>query len=226
MTGGPARRAPALPPNNLLPLALQLFLGHLILRPWTRFFCRIRVRRSRHFPDGACVLASNHRSYSDPGLIGMWQARPISYFARDNLWEKPVIAFFLNAMYGIPIDRANPGISSMKGAVDRLRRGIPVLVFPEGTRTRNGRLSPLHEGPALFARRAGVPLVPVYLFRSEALWPRDVKLPRLYLHHLEIRFGSPIIPPSTLDPRAQDTWVSQRLTAWMQRQERELLGPA
>ncbi|MBA3697630.1 MAG: 1-acyl-sn-glycerol-3-phosphate acyltransferase [Planctomycetes bacterium] len=212
------------PPANFLPNALQVLLGYLVLRPWVAFCLRGRVRRSRTMPDGPCVLACNHRSYADPGLVGMFMHRPIAYFARADLWQFPVIAFFLNAMFGIPVDRENPGLSSMKGAVERLRRGIAVLVFPEGTRSKDGRLGTMREGPALFARRAGVPIVPVYLVRSEVLWPRGKKLPRFLANGVEVRFGTPLVPPPDLEPRAQDAWISRRLQLWMEAQERRLLG--
>ena len=211
-----------IPPADLLPNAIQLFLGHALLRPWFCFFVRGRVLRSRDLPEGPCVLACNHRSFFDPPLVGMHRRRPIAYFARSDLWQFPVIAFFLNAMFGIPIDRENPGLSSMKGAVERLRRGISVLVFPEGTRTRTGKLGPMREGPAMFARRAGVPIVPVYVHRSEDIWARANKLPHFQSTGVEIRFGRPLVAPANLDPRAQDAWVSQRLRLWMLAQERRL----
>lgn len=212
----------AVRPLGWLSYALQLFLGYFILRPWFAFVVRGRIRRSRQVPDGPCVLACNHRSYGDPPLVGMCMRHPIAYFARANLWDSPIIAFFLNTMASIPVDRANPGMSSMKGAVERLRQGVSVLVFPEGTRTKNGCLGPLRDGPALFARRAGVPLVPVYLFRSEATWPRGSIVPRFFAQRVEIRLGAPIVPPAGLDARAQDAWVSRRLHAWMVAQERVL----
>ena len=110
----------------------------------------------------------------------------------------------------------------MKGAVERLRRGISVLVFPEGTRTRSGRLGPLREGPAMFARRAGVPIVPVYVHHSEMVWPRANKLPTLLTKGIEIRLGRPLVAPKNLDSRAQDAWISRRLQTWMIAQERQL----
>ncbi len=210
------------PPADLLPNSIQLVLGYVLLRPWYRFFARGRVLRSRHLPDGPCVLACNHRSFFDPPLVGIHTRRPIAYFARSDLWKNPIIAFFLNAMFGIPIDRENPGLSSMKGAVERLRRGISVLVFPEGTRTRSGRLGQLREGPAMFARRAGVPIVPVYVHHSEMVWPRANKLPTLLTKGIEIRFGRPLVAPKNLDPRTQDAWISRRLQTWMIAQERQL----
>ncbi len=205
--------------------AVHFFLGFCFLHPWLRFGLRGRIKRSRNVPTGPVVLACNHRSYFDPPFVGMCFTGPIAYFARSNLWDYPVIAWFLRVMYGIPVDRDNPGLSSMKGAVERLKGGISILVFPEGTRTKNGRLSRLRDGPALFARRAHVPVVPVYLHRSEAVWPRGHKLPVFITKNVEVRLGAPIIAPTHLSSKEQDAWVSHRLAAWMELQERKFLGP-
>jgi 1-acyl-sn-glycerol-3-phosphate acyltransferase len=212
-------------PRNPLPMFTQLLVGHILLRPLTSFFYRVRVLRSHAPVTSPCILACNHRSFLDPPLVGMCQLKPISYFARASLWKNHFVSFFLDIMYGIPIDRENPGLSSMKGAIDRLRQGISVLVFPEGTRTKSGRLQDFRDGPALFARRAKVPIVPVYIHRTERALPRDGTIPRPFASRLEVRIGSPIIAPAQLDPRAQDAWVSRRLYLWMVLQERRLLGP-
>jgi 1-acyl-sn-glycerol-3-phosphate acyltransferase len=211
--------------HGFLPNALQLGLGYLFLRPWVKFALRGRIRRSRYLPEGPLVLACNHRSFFDPPFVGMCFHRPIAYFAKASLWGSPAIAFMLRVMFGIPVDRDNPGLSSMKGAVERLRNGISVLVFAEGTRTRDGRLSPMREGPALFARRAGVPIVPVYLYRSEAVWPRGQLLPNFITKNIEVRIGSEIKAPSHLPSREQDAWISKRLALWMELQEQSFMGP-
>jgi len=213
-------------PRRLLRAVAVLIqiIGILVLRPWVRLCFQMRVRRARGVPDGVCVFAANHRSFADPSTIAMWHRTPLSFFARSNLWDVLPIRILLNIFVGIPVERDNPGMSSMKGAIERLRAGIPVLVFPEGTRTRSGRLGPFLDGPALFARRAGVPLVPVYLHRSEGMWPLGALAPRPWGPRMEIRFGNPICAPAGLDTRAQDAWVMRRLHLWMQAQERELQG--
>lgn len=208
-------------PDAFLPRLIQA-LGILILRPLVRTTFQVRVRRAPGQPEGACVLAANHRSFFDPPFIGMWRRQPLSYFARASLWQVPFFRLMLGIMYGIPVERENPGVSSMKGAVERLRQGIPVLVFPEGTRTRTGRVGRLRDGPALFARRAGVPVVPVYVHRTEFCWPRGAVVPRLWGGRIEIRFGRPLTPPAHLPPREQDAWVTRRLQRWMEVQEADL----
>lgn len=210
----PGRRHPAPFPAQLL----QLF-GVLLLRSFVRFCYRCDARFAVPLPPPPVLFAANHRSFLDPPLVGMWLKQPISYFARADLWRLPVIGPVLRIMRGIPVERENPGMSSMKGAVERLREGMSVLVFPEGTRTRTGRLGRLRDGPALFARRAGVPVVPVYLHRSEQGWKRGHPLPSPTALPIAVRFGRPIVPPAHLPPKEQDRWVTIRLEAWMKAME-------
>lgn len=204
-------------------------LAHLcttsLLRLWMRCCYRTTVRRAGPLPHGPVLYACNHRSFLDPMQAGMWSQVPVCYFARASLWKNPVIGTTLDVFSGIPVDRDNPGASSMKGAIARLRAGKPVLVFPEGTRTRDGRLGRFKEGPALFARRAGVDVIPVYVWRSERCWPRERALPRLFGPRLEVRYGRPLRAPAHLSPRERDAWLMRRIEAWMRLQERRL-GPA
>lgn len=204
-------------------------LAHLftttLLRLWMRVCYRTTVRRAGPLPHGPVLYACNHRSFLDPMQAGMWSQVPVCYFARASLWKNPIIGTTLDIFSGIPVDRDSPGASSMKGAIERLRAGKPVLVFPEGTRTRDGRLGRFKEGPALFARRAGVDVIPVYVWRSERCWPRERALPRLFGPRLEVRYGRPLRAPEHLPPRERDAWLMRRIEAWMRVQERRL-GPA
>ncbi len=200
-------------------------MGILVLRSWLRFGFRGRILRARSVPSAPVLFASNHRSYADPPMIGMCARDPLSYFARADLWQIGFFRWILTVMHGIPIDRDNPGASSMKGAIANLRAGISVLVFPEGTRTKTGRVGPLRDGPALFARRAGVPVVPVYLRHSERVWPRGAFMPRLCGGLVEVRIGRPLQPPAGLDTRAQDAWIMRRLHFWMMANEKRVMGP-
>ena len=211
---------------RLLLMQTLVIIVMILLRPLLTLKVGLRVRRARGLPRGsAYVLACNHRSFADPPLAGILQYDLIAYFARSSLWQSAFPRFLLTVVYGIPVDRDNPTLSSIRGAVEHLRAGIPVLVFPEGTRTSTGRLAKLREGPVLFARRAKVPIVPMYLFRSDRLMPRGSIQPRLSFRGLEVRIGKPIEPLPGLDEKTQNRFMLRRLERWMQKQERELLGP-
>ncbi len=205
------------------PFMALLFqaIAILVARPVARFTLRVHVRGTCFVPRGACVLAANHRSFLDPPAVGAFLNDPIAYFARASLWKMPVARRFLTWFQGIPVDRDNPSHVTMADAVDRLRRGVPVLVFPEGTRTRTGRVGQLRSGPALFARRAKVAVIPVYLHRTESIWPSGAILPRLWEQRLAIRYGRPVPPPPPgLPAKYHDTWTTRYLQRWMERQER------
>jgi 1-acyl-sn-glycerol-3-phosphate acyltransferase len=214
-------------PRNLPSAAdlTHLFVGGLI-RLWTLVCYRVTVRKAAPLPWGPVLFACNHRSFLDPPMAGMWSRVPVCYFARASLWKNPLIGGVLDIFSGIPVDRDNPGASSMKGAIERLKAGKQVLVFPEGTRTRTGYLARFKDGPALFARRANVPVIPVYVWRTERCWPRDSNLPRPFGSRLEVRYGRPLRAPADLPPRQQDRWMMLRLEAWMRLQERRMLPPA
>ena len=216
--------SPRVNPSSWLARFVQLF-GPMALQPLVRFIYRCDVHRAGPMPSPPVLLAANHRSFLDPPLIGLWFRQPISYFARASLWRILPIRLILEVMHGIPVERENPGLSSMKGAIASLQKGVSVVVFPEGTRTKTGRIGRLREGPALFARRAKVPVVPVYLHRSEAAWPRGALTPRLGGTRIAIYIGRPLVAPADLPARDQDEWITRRLQAWFTLQERRLYGP-
>lgn len=197
---------------------VRLTLGSFI--QWAlRFGFRTSATYEPGFVEIPCVYASNHRSFVDPPLVSVFVRQPVSFFARESLWKVLPIAFLLNIFRAVPVNRGAPSMNSMKKAVTMLREGNSLLVFPEGTRTRTGRLGKLRDGPSLFARRAGVPVVPVYVHRSEAAWPRGWPIPCLSGPRIAIVYGAPIWPPNDVSGREADAWVTRKLSAWMHRQE-------
>ena len=200
-------------------------IGTFLVRVLLRLCYRVRVRMAPTVNRGGpWVFASNHRSFFDPVLVGAFVDLPLCYFARASLWRLPVVGQVLRFYHALPIDRDEPQMAVMRRIVERLRQGRGVVIFPEGTRTRTGRLGRLRQGPALFARRAGVGLVPVYIHRSDQAWPRGAVLPHLGGCRLEVRYGPPLYPPAGLPRRLHDRYLTGALERWLVRQERELRG--
>ncbi len=149
------------------------------------FLVYLRMQRvgREHLPrSGPLLLASNHRSFLDPFLIGTLVRRPVYYMAKRELFEKRWQAWILNALGAFPVDRGAGDRDAMETARAILARGDCVVVFPEGTRVRPGPLGDPRRGIGRLALETGAPVAPVAVIGSDAVrrgWrirPRKVRL--------------------------------------------------
>src|SRR6478672_4757897 len=139
---------------------------------------------------GGGLICANHQSMFDPPLVGLTCARRMNYLARDTLFRVPGLAQLITFLDAIPIDREGGGLAGLKETLRRLKAGEFVLIFPEGTRTRDGRVAPLKPGFIAVARRSRVPLIPVGLDGAYQAWPRSAAFP--HLGHIAVVIGEPI----------------------------------
>lgn len=155
------------------------------------WFCRFRVTGRENWPDeGGALICANHQSYLDPPLVGLTCSRRLTYLGRDTLFRHRFLGWLITFLDTIPIDREGGGLAGLKETLRRLKRGDMVLIFPEGTRTRDGQLQSLKPGFCAVARRSKVPLVPVALDGAYDAWPRTSPLPRG--GRLAVVIGEPI----------------------------------
>jgi glycerol-3-phosphate dehydrogenase (NAD(P)+) len=156
------------------------------------YFRMQRVGREHLPKSGPLLLASNHRSFLDPFVIGTLARRPVYYMAKRELFEKRWQAWALNALGAFPVDRGAGDGDAMQTARAILARGDCVVVFPEGTRVRPGPLGEPRRGIGRLALETGAPVVPVAVIGSDAVrrgWrirPRKVRL----------RVGAPLRYPT------------------------------
>lgn len=154
---------------------------------------RMRWTGSENFPRaGGALICSNHQSFFDPVLVGLTCDRRMNYLARDTLFKNPILAPLIRYLDAIPIDREGGGLAGLKETLRRLKAGEQVLIFPEGTRSRDGEIASLKPGFCSVTRRSKVPLVPVGLDGAYQAWPRTAKLPRL--GRIAVVVGKPIAP--------------------------------
>jgi len=138
----------------------------------------------RHFdvPDiasvGGLLVASNHQSYLDPTLVGIALPHPLHYLARESLFRVPGLGRLIHTVGAHPVKRGQADSGALRTVFRLLRGGEAVLIFPEGTRTRDGSLGTFQAGVGSIAVRCGVPVLPVCVEGSFECWPRHRWLPR------------------------------------------------
>lgn len=170
-------------------------IGYNALRVICRLFGTlgfgIRVVGREHAPaDGPAVWCSNHQSHFDPMIVGLCYDGRLNYLARRTLFEKVPLRYFLEYFDSIPIDREGPALGGIKETLKRLKRGEQVLVFPEGTRTRDGEIAPLKPGVTTIAKRSKGPVIPVAMDGAYQAWPRTRPWP--WFNRIAVVIGEPI----------------------------------
>lgn len=199
---------------------MQRSLAKRLWYNFLRFFCRmlgvlcfrIRCEGREQLPaTGGVLIVSNHQSHLDPVLVGLACDRRLNYLARETLFGFAPFRWLINSLDAIPIDREGLGMAGLKETLRRLKREEIVLIFPEGTRTRDGCVAPLKPGFSVLAKRTGVPVLPVAIEGAFHCWPRSQLLPGPGA--IQIEFGRPIQSDemNACDDRQLVTLVEQRI---------------
>jgi 1-acyl-sn-glycerol-3-phosphate acyltransferase len=173
-------------------------LQHNIARQWARTSLRIAgapvtvIGRENLLP--VAVYTSNHTSFMDTPLV--FSSLPFQFriLAKQSLWKWPFIGWHLNRSGQIPVDEesGSGSVAGLNRAIRVLKSGMPLFIFPEGGRTKDGQVQPFMRGPAYISIRARVPLVPMALIGTFELLP-------IHTHHFRPRpvklvIGKPIDP--------------------------------
>lgn len=132
---------------------------------------RVRVEGLEKVPTGVCVFASNHASNVDPIALFPSIPRRLSVVAKKELFRIPILSFGMRQAKFVPLDRRDrkAAVASVNTAIQYLKEGLSFVVFPEGTRSLDGRMGQFKKGAVLMALQAGVPVVPVSLSGTQHL---------------------------------------------------------
>ena len=154
---------------------------------------------------GPFLLAANHVSYLDPPAVGVCFRRPIHFFARDTLFRGPANRI-LRGVNAVPVNnRGGQDLGAIRGALGVLQSGGGLLVFPEGTRSPDGRFLTPRRGIGLLACKGGVPVVPARIFGTFEALGRNRK-PQ-WGQPIRVRFGEPLVAED-YDPGRKEKNVS------------------
>lgn len=171
-------------------------IGSLIMRFLARSLTRVRIEGdlSAIPASGPLIVASNHTSNADPVIVGSFLnkqlGRPLNWLGKREIFETPVLGW-LAPRGGIhPVDRGHADVEAFRTANRILEAGHVLAVFPEGTRSPDGRLQEAKDGIALLALRSKAPILPVAIVDSDRFWPKGRLLPKPG-GSVTVRFGRP-----------------------------------
>ena len=166
-------------------------VGWLFFRTLYKFYFRWSVYNNERVPlSGPVILASNHSSFLDPPLVGSGVHREINYLARKSLFRFPLFGVILRKVRAVPVDRDGGGAAGLKVVLYRLNAGGAIILFPEGTRSFDGKLQPARSGIGLTVIKSSAPVVPVRVFGTYDAWGRHIRIPRP--HKVVLKYGKPM----------------------------------
>lgn len=155
---------------------------------------QVRYSGQENIPaEGGVLVVANHQSHFDPPLVGMGCMRRMNYLARESLFAIPPLRWVIQSFDAIPIKRDGLGLEGIKETLRRLKRGEMVLMFPEGTRTRDGQIGPFRPGFTTLALRSGACILPVGIEGAYHVWPRRRPVPALF-GRIHVHYGPAITP--------------------------------
>jgi 1-acyl-sn-glycerol-3-phosphate acyltransferase len=167
------------------------FAGWSLFRLIFATYFRWRVFNPERVPrSGPVILASNHCSYLDPMLVGAGLPRAINYLAREDLFTIPVVGPILHSWQAVPVNREGGGAKGLKAILDRLLEGGGIILFPEGTRSRDGTLQPARSGIGLTVVKSTAPVIPVRVFGTYQAYNRYMRIPRP--RRVAVKYGQPM----------------------------------
>lgn len=143
---------------------------------WATFYTftfgwSVRAAGRANLPaSGPVLLVANHQSTFDPVVVGLGANRPLTYLARKSLWDNRALGRLIDFWGAVPIDRGF-GKEGLQTVLNELAKGRVVLMFPEGQRSRDGRLQPIKPGVSLLVKRVTCPIVPVGVAGAYQAWP-------------------------------------------------------
>ncbi len=165
----------------------------VILFAWLvgKIFYRLRVYGHEHYYPRGAILASNHTSFLDPPIISACWPEEVHFLARQTLFNNPLFGALISNLNTHPVSGEPGDIGVMKTILSLLEQGKKVVLFPEGTRSKNGELQHFKPGISMLVARSKSALIPVYIDGAYKAWSRTRKFPRLF-GKVTCIFGTPI----------------------------------
>ncbi len=168
-------------------------VAKLISYIFCKIYFRLEVNGADNIPEkGGVLVASNHGSFLDPVIVGVGISRQTYYLTKQSLFEIPIFRLLIKALHTIPVRRELVSVSTFKELIKSLNAKKVIILFPEGTRSLDGKLGQGKVGVGMIALKADVPIIPAYIDGAIKAFPKNGKW--IYPKKIRVIFGKPIMP--------------------------------
>ncbi|MBN8712333.1 MAG: hypothetical protein BGO12_22345 [Verrucomicrobia bacterium 61-8] len=172
-----------------MTLVYCIFYNLAKLLAKTLFRMRV-VHPERMIEEGPLILAVNHSSYFDPPLAGTCSKRAVYYLARKSLLKWPLLGPLFPDMNVIPVERDGNDMSALREVIKKVKEGNGIVLFPEGTRSKDGNLQKAKAGIGLVIAKTHAPVLPMRIFGAYEAFPKGTK--RMRFTKITVVLGEPI----------------------------------
>lgn len=157
-----------------------------------QIFYRLRIFGKENYIEGPALVAANHSSYFDPPLIGAAVfPKKVYFLARDSLFKFSLMRWGLNNCLALPVKRGQENASIFRLVVKLIKEGKKVAIFPEGTRSEDGKIRTPKEGIGMMVHRAQALVIPIYLHGTYEAWNCHQKYPN-WFGSIAVVIGKPL----------------------------------
>lgn len=161
---------------------------HHLVRWIFKIFFGMKVSGEENVPsEGRIIVASNHISALDPPAVAVATNRELHFLAKKELFSVPLLGYFIKHLNAFPVDRGAGDIKALKTFISHLKQDNAIILFPEGTRSRDGELGKAKEGVGMLATKTNSDIIPVYVSGTRKVRRAIFRNPRV-----EIKFGKRI----------------------------------
>lgn len=144
---------------------------HFLINIYMRTLCRLKIQGRENIPlEGGLIIASNHIAGADPFLLGSSINRELWFMAKKELFKPFLLGSLIAKLNAFPVDRFGFDIDVIKKSMLFLKQGKALIMFPEGTRSTDGKVMEGKIGVGMLAYRTGAPIIPVYIENTKKAW--------------------------------------------------------
>ena len=182
-----------------------------VMKVLTFVLFRLRVERLADLPaEGPLLVVANHKSYVDPVLVAVAVPRHVHFMAKAQLFNIPLLGMLIRRLGAFPVHRGRPDRSAISRAIELLKEGESVGLFPEGARIKGFPLGAGERGVSFIAVMAGTPILPVAILGNERIMPPGAHLPRL--PRVRVVTGEPFILPAGMSSAAAAADIMEKIS--------------